>query len=795
MNNKFFIAGTAMAALCLQACTDDNVPGAGTAVEAGSEIRFGAELDENGIRSRTIYGDPETTTDGKTVWPIYWNYPDNLDQIFIYTPQGNGVRNQASYTVNPEATGQRTAAKITKLGAFGVQVGDSDTPYDFYALYPASAMQSGVPATGTSISATLTADQSVTFAGTADVPATVVPPTFEAGAKYVTNPDMTSCLMIAERNGVTITADSSVDLLFTPFSSVLDITIPGTVETNTVTGKASCAVTSVQITANANIAGDFTYDFSTQSMTFGENASNVIMVSTLGLDAEGNLTGIPLAQDNTLRLQVFMLPNPDVTDVKVSVHTSDNQVWTRTLEMGAFQPRQIHKVVLPKLKLDEDNFDYSMWLSQLDPRIYISEISLPGTTSSFSYGQSGDTQMQTLDLVGQFDAGARVFRCSIGLYDGTSDIDGGDTHFGINVNGGNEIMSLAEAVRTLRTELQENRGNEFAVLMVSDYQSNINYPQFYARFKVIADKMVEMGYMPENIGPNTTLGDVKGKVILKLQLNGDGGASNGGATGYSDLNNMLAKIKGWSGVDGAHALFNWWTSLNGSQLFYAPMVFGNIGTFEYEGFKSGVSEANRAKITIITPGMASDAAQRLAKGATGTVRWTSTLNTVTRPDDIDDENKMWYIYGAQARAGENYSDSYGLISQAVNAIKDTYKNTSHNKFYMTYLGGAGGRTGGPILGTTYTVDDISKNFVTQWNTLTAGWGAMPYGWVLFNRMPAEGSSPTDGSGEYLVQQAVRKVISQNNDVNFKLQRDRSRTASKVAPAGDVAGTPAGGPIF
>lgn len=785
MNNKFFIAGTAMAALCFQACTDDNVPGAGTPVEAGSEIRFGAELDENGIRSRTIYGDPETTTDGKTVWPIYWNYPDNLDQIFIYTPQGNGVRNQASYTVNPEAECQRTAAKITKLGAFGVQAGDSDAPYDFYALYPASAMQSGVPATGTSISATLTADQAVTFAGTADVPSTVVPPTFEVGAKYVTKPDMTSCLMTAEHKGVTITADGSVDLLFTPFSSVLDITIPGTVETNTVTGKASCAVTSVQITANANIAGDFTYDFSTKSMTFGENASNVIMVSTLGLDAEGNMTGIPLAQDNTLRLQVFMLPNPDVTDVKVSVHTSDNQVWTRTLEMGAFQPRQIHKVVLPKLKLDEDNFDYSMWLSQLDPRIYISEISLPGTTSSFSYGQSGDTQMQTLDLVGQFDAGARVFRCSIGLYDGTSDIDGGDTHFGINVNGGNEIMSLAEAVRTLRTELQENRGNEFAVLMVSDYQSNINYPQFYARFKVIADKMVEMGYMPENIGPNTTLGDVKGKVILKLQLNGDGAGRDGGGSNSSDLNDILKKIQGWSGVDGAHALFNWWTKRNGSELFYAPMVFGNIGSFEYTGFSFG--SGNRATITTYTPGMAYDAAYRLIHGATNSLGWwSSNLNTVAVPSDINDENKMWYVYGAQANAGANYSNSYGLISQAVNAIKSTYVNTSHNKFYMTYLGGAGGGN--------YTIDNITTNFVNQWNTLTADWGAMPYGWVLFNRMPAEGSTSLS-QAETLVQNAVRKVISQNNDVNFKLQRDRSRTASKVAPAGDVAGTPAGGPIF
>ncbi len=799
MKHQILYAGMAVAVTgLLQSCTDNAPIGGNAPLDPGTEIRFGAVLEDSEIKSRTVYGD-EINSENATVWPIYWNYPDNLDQIFIYSPQGDGARNQATYTVNPGQVNQPTAATITKVGAFGVQVGTSAT-YDFYALYPASA--NIAPATGTTITGTLTSDQNVTYAGTKDTPGSVVPSEPQVNAKYVMAPDMTSCLMTAESTGVVLTENTPVSLTFKPFSSVIDITIPGPVDNNTITGVNKCAVTMVQVVADAPIAGNFTYDFSTKSFTFDNTTStNIINVNTRGFDADGNEVGIPMTNDNTLRLQAFLLPNPDVKEIKVLVYTSDSQVWTKSLVMNSgttvlFKPSQIHKVVLPKLRLAEAPFDYSMWLSQLDPRIYITDISLPGTTSSFSYGESGDSQMQTLDLAGQFDAGARVFRCSIGLYDNSVDgegaaLDGGSTHFGINVNGGNQIMRMTTAVQTLCNEMAENRGNEFCVLMVSDNQSNIDYPAFYARFKTIADKLVADGYLPEKIDANTTIEDVKGKVILKLQLNGNGAGSDGGGSTSTQLNNILAKVQGWSGVDGARALFNWWTERNGTTLFYAPMVFGNIGSFEYTGF---VYMGDRAAITSYTPGMAYDAASRLIDNAnrSGGI-WSSNFNTTSVPTDLEDHNKMWYIYGAQARAGENYSASYGLIEQAVNAIKNTYGSTSHNRFYMTYLGGAGGRAS--VVSTYYTVDQITNNFVTRWNTLTAGWGEMPYGWVLFNRVPAEGSTNLS-SAETLVQNAVRKVISQNNDVNFKLQRDKSRTlTTKVAPDGDVVGTHAGGSIF
>lgn len=808
MKQKILFTGMVLAIFGLYSCSD-NEPESKNPVKLGTEIRFGAILDENGIQSRTVYGEEETDADGNFYWPIYWNYPDNLDQIFIYSPQGVSGRNQATYTVNPESAGQNTAAQINKVGAFGIQAGTGSS-YDFYGMYPASAILTNTPATGTSISATLPHNQAVTFAGTTTVPSTVVPSVPEVNAHYVMSPDMASCLMIAENTGVTLVEGESVNLLFTPFSSVLDITIPGTQETNTITGADRCAVTSVRITADAPISGDFTYNFFDQSLTFGKEGADTIWVSTLGPDADGNLVGVPLTNDNTLRLQAFLLPNPAVTDVKVTVYTSDSQIWTKTLTMtngsgtSIFKPRQIHKVTLPKLKLDEADFDYSMWLAQLDPRIYLSEISLPGSTSSFSgyYQQT----MQTLTIQQQLDAGIRVFRCSINMYDNATGTEPGvpaldpdlNVHFGINVNGGNEIMRLTTAVRTLAQEMQNKHPNEFCVLMVSDYGSGINYQTFYQNFAKITKRMQELGYTPNEVNSHTTIGDVKGKVILKLQLNGDGGASNGGTSSANATNTYLQKIQTWSAVNGAEALFNWWTSRNGSTLFYAPMVYRNVGEFSYTGSFTAVG--GTPTITEISSGLVCDAANRLVSNYRYVFPgYGSNLNTVAVPTEAQgwyDPNKWWYIYGAQAQPSNSnqYNESYGLIEQAVNAIKTQYRPdglTTHNKIFMVYLGGAS---------TSYDQATVTERFVPQWNILTdaADYGVnRPFGWVLFNHIPDPTLSDESlGAADKLVRDGIRKVISRNNDLNFKLLRKKSETSvSKVAPSGDVTGTPSGGALF
>lgn len=806
-----------VAVFCMQSCSDDDLE-KGRPLEPGAEIIFGAKLDSK-TGTRTHYG-PETDDDNAVQWNIYWNYSDNidnLDQIFIYSPQGCTGRNQAKYTVHPTEANQSTAATITKIGDFGVQAGSSEGTYDFYGLYPASAVKG--QAVNDVIHGYIPNQQSVSFAGTiADASATM-PEKPEDGKddshKYLTKPDMNYCLMTASNTGVTLSADKPVQLQFKPFSSVLDITINGPQVLNT---PPTCLVTSVMVIADAPIAGDFSYDFKAGVFTPGDTQKDTIEISTLSLDQEGNLVGIPMANGNTLRLQAFLLPNPDVTDIQVKVFTSDAQVFTKKLKVKdsadnvIFKPSQIHKVVLPLLDLDEAEFDYSHWLAQLDPRIYLSEVSLPGSTSSFSK-DGAENSMQNIDTRAQFEAGIRVFRGYIWLYDMQSDIDHQSPAFGINVNGTTYVRPMAEVIRILYNEMQAHHPDEFCVLMIADYKqdkkddipiSNGNSPwngdngvTFYQRFKVIMERMAELGYVPDHIDANTTIGDVKGKVIVKLQLNGDGIsrtdlATPGNATGYENVNNLLAKVKGWNNVDGGKALMNWWTARNGEQLFYAPMTFGQVGSFEYTDF-SGVAWG-KGTITLGKEGLACTAAKLINDNATYSLGWNTHCSVTTQPEDneLNNVSNMWYIYGAQANPTNNsqWDDAQGLVRQARNAIIATYNADSHNKFYMTYLGGAGNQV---------TNTDATTTLVNLWNENLTDFntnGYKPYGWVLFNNIP-DANKPYDelSATEKLVRDGIKTVISRNNDVNYKLKRKLDVTPVKARPSGDTKGTANGGSAF
>ena len=836
MKKSILTIALPLAALLMQSCSEDDFQEP-SRVDSGANIRFGAMLDYNPV-TRTWYGD-ETTQDGKQVWPINWNPETNPDHIFVYSPEALEGRKQGVYTVHPNTENPVLAANITVDTESGVQASDAAT-YNFYAVYPASAVKG--TATGSAISGSVPFEQKVTLVDENKNPITI-PASATADAKYVTAPDMTNCLMIANEADVTLNEESPVTLKFKPFSSVLDITIPGTSEQNIITGSNVCYVTAIRIIATDEadnpvpISGDFTYDFASGAFTFDETTSyNEIKVSTMGMNENGDITGIPLVNNSSLRLQAFILPNPAVKKLKVRVISADSQVWTKTLNMTHFQPKQIHKMELPTLTLESNaTFNFANWIGQLDPRIYISELSLPGSTSSFSYDKTNvetADQMQELTLEEQFKAGIRVFRCHVWLYDEPSDVqgDGGSTSFWINVNGGKKIMRMADAVRALHRLMQTSHSDGFCVLMVADYSSssdpkytpitdqiakdkygaNSAYDLFCKRFADISRAMSRNGYLPDkDITPNTTIADVKGKIILKLQLNGNSGASDGVANSYTRLNSLLSNIKGWINVDNAEALLNWWTPLNGSKLFYAPMTYGRTGTFNY-------TEFTRSDYNLIPagyyyyPGTVTDlsdangiaciAANMLMSRLTGgggiNRDYSSNINISADEwggnlaSELNQPNSMWYIYGAQAAAGNNYNEAIDLINQATSAITNYYSASMHNRFFMTYLGGAGGRTGGAITGTNYTPSTISDNFIARWNQQRGSIPSnYPYGWVLFNLVPAEGSNPADQSVEANIQEGIRRVVMRNNQ--YTLNRNRSA----ASPNGDSKGIANGPSLF
>ena len=722
MNKRFLIPALAWSLLALSfaGCTDDNMSGSDPLPE-GTEFDFGTTVESN--RSRTYYDPTDENNPAATSWKIFWNYESSLyDHIYIYSPQALTSANQASYTVQATAKDFAEPAPVVKDGDVGVQTSDASS-YNFYAMYPAQFVRSG-SGTGTSLSATMPVEQTVSTTETM---------TDEAVGTLQTAADMNCALMIAKTENYTPTAENqaAVQLQFTPFASMIDITVNGTAQDNMQGRKVR--ITSVIIEADAPIAGDFTYNYNTDEITFGEGASNSITVDTKFADTNGDKEGVMMGNDSQLKVRAFMIPNPNVKSLKVKVVTAESKTMTKE----SFQPRQIHSVKLPKIDIDNLKFDYTIWLSQLDPNIYISEISLPGSALSFNYLMSQEhMQTQTKNLSEQFNAGVRVFQCHVNTISQTSTIDGGSTSVGIaasdgsNVSKGNgSYWTLGDVLTALQKEMSGIHKDEFCVLAISDWIKDVNADKLsalYSRLNAVLDEAGKMGLVATNITPETTIGDIKGKVIIKLQLN----------DGYTDA---------WNQLSGANVWMNTFNEVAEENVYYSPMPYG--------------AQPNKNA------------------GGTSASALTENMNIIYS-DCANPIKKSKGLFGLEWRSGIQDNATAVLA-----AYSDNYESTKHNNFSMTYLGGCG------AIRENFVTDDeyyypsqVASILNNLWLHNKNKPAAKPWGWVMFNCVGTEATTT----------QGIQVVIEHNAVPEFKLAR---RSAAKAKPSGDTKGIANGGTVF
>lgn len=726
MNKGFLISIFTLSLMIigLASCVNDNVTG-GKPLPKGTEFDFGTTVDAN--LSRTYYDPADVANPNATYWKIFWNYQDPLDQVYIYSPQAMTGRQQAAYTVH--GVKDQYSATATKNSEIGIQLSDANT-YDFYGMYPAQNVKAN-SGSGHSLSATMPIFQT---ASTTEIMNSENPVSnLEATA------DMNSALMIAKEAGFMPSTQNNakVNLQFEPFASMLNVTVNGVEQTNL---QYKVLITSIIIEADAPIAGDFTYNYDTKAITFGENASNFIQIDTKFKDAAGHQIGVPMGPDSKLNVRAFMIPNPNVKSLKVKVVTSAAQTLTKTLNMANFKNSQIHFAKLPKINASNLQFDYKIWLSQLDPNIYLSEISMPGSALTFSYKLNNDYQKtQTLDLTKQFENGIRVFQFHVNTINQTSTYDGGSTSVGIALpNGdpmprinGNGYWTIEDVIEALHDEMKGLHKDEFCVVAISDWiakpVTTAKMTTLYNRLKAVLNKAGEKGLVATNVNPNTTIADVKGKVIFKVQLNGS----------YTDA---------WPQLTGADVWMNIFKDDANTNVFYSPMPFGELPATNAGGL-------NASKLT-------------------GTMNFI--YSEVANP--------------VQYRGGFSYKDGVkDCVTNVLAAYANNYSSSEHRNFSMTYLGGQGAKN---LIDTKYYLpSQIAKDLNTIWldyikaNTknTTDVLRTKPWGWVMLNRV---GTEPTTSW-------CIEAVIRHNADPVFKHQRRSER----VRHSGDTQGTTNGGSIF
>lgn len=535
----------AAAAIGLSGCQDEITENSVIPAKTGDEIMFGSELAD--MRTRTIYDDtPTKGPDDNYYYRVRW---DDDDQIAIYCPEAAQTK-LVHYKVTPNPEDSTTSSTVTKVNTeeAGLQWGTADI-HHFYGFYPASRV------TGT---------EQGHIRGT--VPTTQNPETWNVqsnsknGTNYYgkTNTD-NSYMWAYGAFDRTQMGDQDVPLTFHPWMTVLEIKIPGPKQgEKTVTNVNVRAIDGTQTA----IAGDFICDMSGTISSNGVTAPTYQSVSSgqvnnqISISAAKDGNFITLGANDTLIVRAYLLPiddqnATDARNIQIRVATLNGAVLTRTLGFSlatanSIVPHKVNRVILPRLTDTGTNY----WMSSLDNRIYLSELSIPG--SKFSYlteANGANTVYQGSDIKTQFLDGVRAFIVQTKAK-ATYDTSGSRWNPSYNYSSGtlniaginnssttieNTIQDIISELKTAEQQLGSNN-LECAVVMLtydSGSATNSSGDDITSSFggsesvwiDVIQHELARLAkaypgrIYTDKITPNTTLGDVKGKIIFKVNTN------------------------------------------------------------------------------------------------------------------------------------------------------------------------------------------------------------------------------------------------------------------------------------
>lgn len=546
--------------LVLGSCTEkENI---GTPVQTGDEIHFGFSTPDK-VDTRTVYDAPTQDSEGNWYFPVYW---EQDDEIAIFCPQASQPETQlVHYKITPDSNNPATSSAVTKVDANapGLQWGASDE-HRFYGFYPASAVlgtetdgriKGHIPVEQKVVRWEETTDNGVTtYNGVPDTDlAYMFAYTSVKKSELVDNPD--------------------IPLKFRPLVTILEIVVNGPAENSSPIQVSNINVTGVS--GNVALAGDFECLISDQSgnCTPLNNGTVTNRISISCFDNEKNQF-ITLNHGDKINVKAFIIPNEvniDKQQISITVSTVNGAAKTKTLQTDEIVAHMVNRVSLPALTSGGTNY----WLSNLDPNIYLSELSLPGSKMSFATSGNGaktNECFQTQSLETQFRDGVRAF---IVQTEATTTYNSSNNVIGTTVNEIYTKKSLETILGQLKSLLEEaqsnNKTNEFAFVQITYDKASYSgynpgggaYQYWIEGIEYELNKLENSNtynIYTDQITPDTKLGDVGGHIVLKVNFN-DGQTGMGQ---YIDANATIpALFSTWTkGMDDV-ALY--WGSPNSNQ--------------------------------------------------------------------------------------------------------------------------------------------------------------------------------------------------------------------------------------
>lgn len=532
--NIFLIAGIALTAM-FSGCADENLDNTvKNPVKSGEEIMFGSRLsgDADVIEAkpgtRTVYGDRN-----ENGVPVYW---EAGDKIAIFCNQASQPASHlVNYKITPDETDHATAASVAKVNPSeaGLQWGDVDTEHRFYAFYPASAVEGS-------------AEEDQTGKITANIPVTQQvqewregtfvskDPQFKGKKVYFGLPNMDYAYMYAY-NAVTpsqVKDGQFIDLQFHNLVTVLDITVQGP-------SSGTATITNINVDAIEGeepiLTGDFTCNIrNTETGVIGTcdpvgdfNEER----GRISIPCYDKKTGqfIQLGKDELLNVKAYIIPQDKNTVTKrtlrVTVSLLNGAPCRKTLQTADVTPHKINRVILPPLEIGGTNY----WMSSLDPNIYVSELSLPGSKMSYlTSANRSNIVYQNATIEEQLLDGVRAFIFHTQrMYNG---------ELRISVNGSPLSTTLKGALAEIATFLKEaeskGKKQETAFVLVTYSGGNGSEKDWMTALQNTVNECAgdydTYRIFDKEMTPDVTLGDVAGQIILKANYNSDAMISGAG---------------------------------------------------------------------------------------------------------------------------------------------------------------------------------------------------------------------------------------------------------------------------
>ena len=576
----FFLS--AIALLGLSGC-NDSIETVGTPVQTGDEIQFGSFLSNSLVQTRTVYGNPTEFNDANGRYPK--SYPVNWedgDEIMIFCPQASQPSNgRVNYRITPDPNQPAMAVRVDKIEDVGLQWGTGEGEngtHRFYGIYPASAVKG-------------TAEESQEGKITFNIPELQkvgkwkISKNADGSITYngIANTDYAYMYAFTSVNKNEVTDQNPVNLQFRPLTTVLEVIVNGpnaTDETINVTnlniiaqdentapvltGDFICGIStdgSGDEVISVDDDGSSNYSRSSISIPLYINNDDVVEVVGDGLNAE-DYKGKPIAlkKGDMIRVRGFFLRGNDndvpVNTLQVAVAQVGTAPKKKNLQTADIAATQVNIVDLPAMEKGGTNY----WMSSIPSNTYISELSIPGSKFSVLTSANNAANIyQNATIERQFMDGVRAFILHTATKGRNSNpgITGGGgagnefTYNGFYVVSENKdkpVKELKNVISEIASYLdaceKAGKENEFAFVMLTyttgDYflgswtKPGVDPEQFWIEklrdeVNAIAGDAANRIYTGE-ITPNTTIEDVKGKIILKANYNSENMISNYGDT-------------------------------------------------------------------------------------------------------------------------------------------------------------------------------------------------------------------------------------------------------------------------